>query len=130
DAAEPLLKRALRIREKLQGADNPLLGTSLDQLAIIYLGIGDVTQARTLYERSLKLRERALGPDQPLTRASYNNLGLLYLRQSDFPRAKSLLEKALGDGSGLDPVDRATIQANLGLPLLDMGDPVAARELN
>ena len=62
--AEPLYRRALEIREKALGADNPYTERSLNSLAYLLELKGDYAGAEELYGRSLTVLERAAGPDE------------------------------------------------------------------
>jgi len=63
--AEPLLQRALAIREKALGPGHPDVATSLDNLAELYRAQGAYERALPLYERALAIWEKALGPRSP-----------------------------------------------------------------
>jgi tetratricopeptide (TPR) repeat protein len=65
--AEPLLKRALAIRELQLGALHPHTATSLNNLAELYQNQRKYEQAEPLYTRALSIDERALGPQHPTT---------------------------------------------------------------
>ena len=65
--AEPLLKRALDIREKALGKDHPDTANSLNNLAELYNKQGKYVEAEPLYKRALDIREKELGKDHPST---------------------------------------------------------------
>src|SRR5262249_55964936 len=65
--AEPLSRRALAIREHVQGPDHPDTATSLNNLAGLLDDQGKLPEAEPLYRRALAIRERVLGPDHPDT---------------------------------------------------------------
>src|SRR5262249_53483800 len=58
--AEPLLRRALAIREKTLGAEHPLTATSLNSLASLHEATGDTSQAVALRSRAQAIEERNL----------------------------------------------------------------------
>jgi tetratricopeptide (TPR) repeat protein len=62
--AEPLLQRALKIREEALGPDHPNTATSLNNLAGLHSDMGDYAKAEPLYQRALKISEKALGPNE------------------------------------------------------------------
>jgi len=66
--AEPLLKRALEIREQELGAQHPDTAGSLNNLAGLYQDQGKYAEAEPLLKRALAIVERVLGPDHPHTR--------------------------------------------------------------
>jgi tetratricopeptide (TPR) repeat protein len=63
--AEPLLKRALEIRERSLGPDHPDVAESLNNLALLYESRGRSAEAEPLLKRALAIREKSLGPDRP-----------------------------------------------------------------
>ena len=62
---EPLLQRALAIREKTLGPEHPNLATGLNNLALLYDEQGKYAQAVPLYQRALAIWEKALRPEHP-----------------------------------------------------------------
>lgn len=101
--AEPLLKRALTIRETALGPDHQDIATSLNNLAALYEAQGHSGQAQPLYLRALAVWEKALGPDHPHIATALSNLALHYeaRKQYDlavplYPRMLAIWEKALG----------------------------------
>jgi Tfp pilus assembly protein PilF len=93
--AEPLLKRALAIRETALGPDHPDVATSLNNLAMVYEGQGRHAEAEPLFKRALLIREKRLGPDHPDSGASLNNLAMVYERQGRHVQAELLCQRAL-----------------------------------
>ena len=63
--AEPLLKRALAIREKALGTDHPDVATSLEALGLLYTKQGKTAAAEPLLKRSLAIYESGLGANHP-----------------------------------------------------------------
>jgi tetratricopeptide (TPR) repeat protein len=79
DHAEPLLKRALEITEKVLGKEHPSTATYLNNLAVFLGGSkGDYDNAEPLHKRALAIREKVLGAEHPDTVIARNNL--LYCR--------------------------------------------------
>ena len=76
-AAEPLLRRALAIRQRALGPEHPLTAASLNNLALLLRNQGDLAAARPLFERALAITEKALGPEHPHTAVGLHNLALL-----------------------------------------------------
>jgi tetratricopeptide (TPR) repeat protein len=58
--AEPLYQRALKITEKTLGPDHPATGTSLNNLALLYTGMGNPKEALRLAAQARRVRERNL----------------------------------------------------------------------
>jgi tetratricopeptide (TPR) repeat protein len=95
EAAEPLYRRALAIRERVLGPDHPDTAQSLNNLAGLYYFQGQYEAAEPLFRRALDIRERVLGPDHPDTAQSLNNLANLYQSQGQYEAAEPLYRRAL-----------------------------------
>ncbi|MBV8234437.1 MAG: tetratricopeptide repeat protein [Acidimicrobiia bacterium] len=93
--AEPLLRRALALREQALGPDHPDTATCLHNLAALYDAQGRYAEAEPLRRRALAVHERALGPDHPATATSLNGLALLYDAQGRSAEAEPLYRRAL-----------------------------------
>ena len=93
--AEPLLQRALRMREQILGSEHPQCATVLQELAEMYRAQGKFEQTEHLCLRALHLREQALGANHLLVAQSLNKLGKLYTRQGKYAQAEPLLQRAL-----------------------------------
>src|SRR5262249_27427266 len=65
DQAEPLLRRALAIREEALGAGHPDVATSLEALGWLSARQGKVAEAEPLLQRAISTYEAALGGDHP-----------------------------------------------------------------
>jgi TonB family protein len=63
DKAEPPAKRALMLREKVLGAEHPLVADVLRNLAAIYLARGKNKEAKASYLRSIEISEKNAGKD-------------------------------------------------------------------
>jgi tetratricopeptide (TPR) repeat protein len=101
--ARPLLGRALAIREKTVGPEDPDTATSLNNLASLLQSQGDLAGARPLYERALAINEKRFGEGLG-TAVSLNNLGGLLHAQGDLAAARPLFERALAiDEKALGP---------------------------
>src|SRR6266566_410547 len=124
EQAEPLLQRALTIREKLLGPDHPDLATSLNNLAMLYRMQGKYAQAETLFQRALEIRQRTLGVNHPDVAQSCNALAGLYRAQRKYEQAEPLYQQALAiDEQVPGPVrpDLATTLNNLALLYQTLG---------
>ena len=64
--AEPLLRRALAIRERALGPEHPDTGSSLNSLAVLLRDKGDYAGVEPLLRRARRLRRRCLGRSIPL----------------------------------------------------------------
>jgi tetratricopeptide (TPR) repeat protein len=62
-AAFPIAKKVLRIRERTLGPDHHDVAVSLQTLAGIYEAVGDLSSARDFDERALKILNKDLEPE-------------------------------------------------------------------
>ena len=88
--AEPLYRRALRIREAALGPDHPDTASCLHNLALLYDSQGQYAEAEPLCRRALAIREVALGPDHPDTAISLHNLAGVLDDQGRYGEAEPL----------------------------------------
>lgn len=103
EKAGALFKRALEIREKLQGAEHPDLGPVKHDYARLYESNGMYEQAEQLYTSALDILENKLGPSHPGLASTLNRLAGLYeeleLEEKSLPlyeRALAIKEQVLG----------------------------------
>jgi len=95
DEALPLAERALSIREKELGLDDPDVATSLFGLANICSDNGDSARVEPLYLRALAIREKNLGVDHIAVSAILNNLGAFYQERGEYTKAQTVFQRAL-----------------------------------
>jgi len=93
--AEPLLLRALSLREQLLGETHPDMADSLTELALLYQERGRYAEAEPLYRRAIAIGEKTLGPAHPVLAARLNTLAHLCFRQGRYFEAEQLLLRAL-----------------------------------
>lgn len=93
--AEPLLERALEIRERTLGPEHPGVGTILNNLAEVYRSQGNYGEAEPLYRRAIEIDEKAQGPEHPSVAVDLNNLAVLYRGMGRYAEAESLYRRAL-----------------------------------
>jgi tetratricopeptide (TPR) repeat protein len=130
--ARPLLERVLAICEKALGPEDLSTAGSLNNLALLLTGQGDLAAAQPHYERALAIYEKALGPEHPSTAASLNNLASLLQDQGDLLAARPLYERVLAiweSALGLEHPDTARSLNNLACLLQTQGDLAGARPL-
>jgi len=92
--AEPLLVRALDIREKVLGSMHPDVARALNSLAVLYQDQGAYAKAEPLLVRAIDILEKAPGLMHPLVVTSLNNLAALYRAQGAHDKAEPLLSRA------------------------------------
>ncbi len=93
--AEPLLQRALSIREQIPGTEQSEIASILNDLVEIYEYLGKFPLAEPLMQRALTLQEQALGANHPDVAESLNNLAGIYMFQGKYPLAEPLMQRAL-----------------------------------
>lgn len=93
--AQPLLERALKIREKLFGPNHKDTAESLNNLASLYWEQGRYAEAEPLYKRSLAIREKVLGPNHNETCNSLLNLANIYRDRGKYTEAEPLYKRVL-----------------------------------
>ena len=93
--AEPLLRKALEIREKHLGPESLQVAESLIGLAILNERIGKYDKAESLAGLSLEIREKGLASDHPDVAESLHSLALINHKQGNFDEAESLYNRAL-----------------------------------
>lgn len=105
DEALPLAKRALKIREKMLGADHELVATALINIAELYLAKKESREAEPLLTRAVAILEKALGADDPGVAVALERLAQAHYGKSQFDKAEaafrralSIKEKAYGEG--------------------------------
>jgi CHAT domain-containing protein/tetratricopeptide (TPR) repeat protein len=86
-AAEAAYLRAIAIRERVVGPDNPDLMLSLNNLANIYFETRDTVRARALYFRALRIGEHAYGSYHRFTFLSTSNIAETYKQDGDIANA-------------------------------------------
>ncbi|WP_170991554.1 CHAT domain-containing tetratricopeptide repeat protein [Bradyrhizobium elkanii] len=95
EAAEPLYKEALRVREFQAGPNHPEVAIYLDNLGGLYSLSGRDREAEPLIKRSISISETALGPDHVLVAVRLVNLVRVYIAERRFEEAKQLMERAM-----------------------------------
>ena len=123
--AAAYLQRALADQQRVLGADHPYTLASRNNLAGVYLSVGDLGRAIPLHEQVLADSTRVLGADHPQTLASRNNLAGAYRKAGDLGRAIPLLEQVLADSTrvlGADHPDTLIMRVNLAGAYQEAGD--------
>ncbi|CAM9623612.1 unnamed protein product [Ectocarpus fasciculatus] len=105
--AQPLVERALAIKEGALGVDHPSTITSRSWIADLYMKQGLLDKASPLLEEVVCSFERALGPDHPRFAGALNNWALLLSTQGRYTEAQPLFEQALAIREGALGVDHS-----------------------
>ena len=93
--AEPLLQRALTMREQVLGSEHLATAAISDRLAWLYVYQGKYEQSEALNQRALAMKELALGHAHPDIVGTLNSLAWLYMNQGRYESAEALLQRAL-----------------------------------
>lgn len=73
---------------------DPSFDAAYINLSLLYIGLGQLTEAETLLKQVLTLPDRAEFPASIHALADYN-LGVIYFRQDNLPAAIEMLQKAV-----------------------------------
>lgn len=100
--AEPLLRRALELRQKCFGPEHIEVARAWDDLGVLYQSQGRYGEAEPCHRHALEIDEMTLTPAYPETIEFSHNLAVLYQLQGRnaeaeplFLRAVALLEQTL-----------------------------------
>ncbi len=92
--AEPLMRRALAITEKIYGPDHPNVATALNNLAQLLGDTNRFAEAEPMMRRVLAIDE-SHGPDHPDVARALNNLAGLLQDANRLAEAEPLMRRAL-----------------------------------
>ncbi len=90
-----LFQRALTIRERELGPDDPVTATSLNNLAVLLVSKKEFARALPLHQRALEIYEKTYGPDHAYTSASLANTAHLLRDIGRGAEAEPLFRRAV-----------------------------------
>ncbi len=93
--AQPLLERALALREQVLGPEHPDTASTLNVLAWLYVLRGNYQQAERLVQPALAGLEHVLGPEHPEVATALAMLANTYLYEGKYSQAEPLFQRAL-----------------------------------
>lgn len=93
--AAPLIEESLAIRREVLGPNHPDTALSLNDLAVVRLGLDDFAGAERLYKESLDVTKRAYGDEHPEVAVVIENIGGVYYRTNRFKESLAQLDQAL-----------------------------------
>jgi tetratricopeptide (TPR) repeat protein len=93
--AEPLLKRALAIREKALGPEHPETAKTLSDLSLLYFFEKNPAAAENYAQRALPLEQKAFGTESLEVSTTLNRLGISERDLGKFKEAETNLKRAL-----------------------------------
>lgn len=122
--AETVLSDALRLAQKINGADHPVTSLNLGSLGRIKEILGKFGEAEKLYQKAFDNDLAALGPAHALVGRDLSSLGALYLSQGRLSEAEDRFRKALAiseESSGASSPAVSSDLGNLASTLLSAG---------
>jgi hypothetical protein len=93
--AEPLLVRALKLRESATGPDGPEVIALIDSLAYCYFGVKRWPEAEAHYKRLLDLWEKTAGLDHPMRALTLDKMAEFYAFQQRYEEGEKAAAEAL-----------------------------------
>ena len=128
-----LHRKALLIRNQINGEDHANVATIYSNLALVYATLNEYNQAKDLNEKALLIRKKLFGEDHADVAITYNNLASVYYGLGEYNQAKELHEKALMICKKIfdeDHADVATSYNNLATVYDTLGEYNQAKELH
>lgn len=95
DNAEPLLRKALTLREVRLGGKHVEVAESLNHLAVLLMTKGKYNDAEPIFNRSINLMRAVLGENDSLITVTMNNLAILLQKQGKFAESETLHREVL-----------------------------------
>lgn len=93
--AIPLAKRAIQIREKRHGSEDPNTAVAINNLAELYRATGEYAEAEPLYQKAVAIFIAKFGPHDVRTTIPLGNLGMFYQMTGAMKKAEPLLERVV-----------------------------------
>lgn len=93
--AEPLLLRALRLREAASGPESAEVISAVDSLAYVEFGLKKFPEAEALYQRLAALWEKNAGPDHPMLALTFDKMAEFYAFQQRYEEAGKYAKASL-----------------------------------
>jgi tetratricopeptide (TPR) repeat protein len=93
--AEPLLQRAVRMREAADGPDTAELIPSVDSLAYVEFGLKKYPEAEGIYKRLLGLWQKNAGAEHPMVALTLDKMAEFYAFQHRYEEAEKAATAAL-----------------------------------
>jgi len=123
EEARAPMERAVELSRLRNDPDG--LSTSVNNLGLLYVRLGDLEGALELIQEGLQLAEATHGPNDPETAASVAGLAHVYTKLGDYARARPLHERnlrILEDVVGEDHPEYAKALGNFAALLKQQGD--------
>lgn len=94
--ARPQLERALALRRRALGENNPDTLHTIKALAQLYNLLGNYPQSVSLFSKALAVERHNFGPEHPNTASTMSDLASAYTAQGKYQESAALLKRALG----------------------------------
>ncbi len=94
-AAEPLLRKALKLREARLGPDDPEVANCLNNLALLLQATNRLAPAEPLMRRALAIDEQSYGAEHPYVAIHLNSLAQLLQATNRLAEAEPLMRRPL-----------------------------------
>ena len=123
--ALPLGQRALEIRARELGPENPSVAATLNNLCLIERSLGDLPKAEQFGQRAVEAWEKARGPEHPDVAGALSNLAVVLRFKGDYAKAEQMDQRALAikeKAFGPEDPEVATSLTNLATHYSDTGD--------
>ncbi|MEM7155254.1 MAG: serine/threonine-protein kinase [Myxococcota bacterium] len=123
--ARALFERALVMREKELGANDPEFAITMGDMAMVLTDLGEYEESRALLERAIPILEEALGSRHPKVAGNLINLAGVHIRTGDMEGARDLLNRAIRTQEevlGPEHPDLAASLHNLGIVYSELPD--------
>src|SRR5574341_1181736 len=91
-------ERALKIFERVLGADHPTVAIVVNNLGQVLADLSDLAGAKAALERALQIDEAAFGPEHPNVARDVSSLGSVLYSLRNLAGAKAAFERALKIG--------------------------------
>jgi tetratricopeptide (TPR) repeat protein len=123
EQAELWYQRALSLFEQHLGPEHPQVGSTLSQLAWLYLVRGKYAQAEQLFQQAVHLLEQALGTEHPTIASPLSGLAAVYHSLGHYKQAEALYQHALQiyEQAAPEHTGVATTLNNLGILYRELG---------
>jgi non-specific serine/threonine protein kinase/serine/threonine-protein kinase len=118
ERAEPLLRQAWQLNERLYGAEDRRSVGALNDLALAVDDAGRPAEAEALFKRAIDLRRRTTGRDDRLARTLTDYAGLL-VEQKRYDEARPVIEEAVAIRRSIGDPDKLS-QSLGGLATLNL----------
>jgi len=89
------LERALELRRRVLGVENPQTLETATNLGYLLSEQGKNAEADALLSQTVEIQRRVLGRDHPDTLAGMSDLGWVYRSEGKYPQAEALLSQTL-----------------------------------